>query len=154
MIREWDPRPLRIAATVLAVLVILAMNFPPTKYARTTWCGYPARVDRWTRLTHQEQVRLGWRLAPGADEATARELCATCHKRHAADLTADHTHHLWVQPGLQMPDDALVLLMASLRYARPQLDDWTPVAVTTDARDQTPVLVLWPISQTIPTPGS
>jgi hypothetical protein len=154
MIREWDFRPLKIAAVVVSALTIVAMNLPPTKYARTTWCGYPARVDRWTRLTHQEQVRLGWRLGPGVDAGAEAQLCASCHKERAADLTADHTHHVWVQPGVQMDDYAAGLLMVALRNARPQLDGWEAMDVTTDPRDGSPVLVLWPISQPTHTPGS
>jgi hypothetical protein len=153
MIREWDLRPLRVAAVVLAVVVIAAMNFPPTKYARTTWCGYPARVDRWTRLTHQEQVHLGWQLAPGVDPGAAGQLCASCHRRQTPDLSVGHTHHVWVQPGVQTSEEAPSLLLAALQHARPRLEGWDLADMTTDPRDGSPVLVLWLVSQATHTPG-
>ena len=144
---EWNLRPLRIASVIVALLLVAAMNFPPTKYARTTWCGFPARVDRWTRLTHQEQVLVRWRLASGSDEADARHFCATCHGNRDVGPRTKHLHEAWVQPGLEAPGMAADALRAGLARRMPQFDEWSVYSLQR-APDGGPILVLYPMSAT------
>jgi hypothetical protein len=122
---EWNLRPLRIILWVAPIVLAVAMIFPPTRYRRTTWSGFPARVDRFTRLTHQEQVRLRWTLAPGCDEVLARRLCTTCHGEQKMDLTKEHLHAVWVKPGLKAePEEVPDALWRALATRSPQFEGW------------------------------
>lgn len=126
---EWNLRPLRILLWVVPILLIFVMNFPPTKYKRITWAGFPARVSRFSRLPDIDlQVRLRWTVAPGTEEAAGRRLCATCHGQQKMDLTKEHLHTVWVNPGREPPAEEPRFvpdaLWRALANRSPQFKEW------------------------------